>query len=93
MREVYAAAAPIIPTGKPYGELVPFVGEAVLRCREEVDLVLNNITPEGRHGFGDGEMLVLLHTGTGGGVLQHSLHLFSPPGTGRSTRESSGLRR
>ncbi|MDD1632802.1 MAG: hypothetical protein LUP91_11450, partial [Methylococcaceae bacterium] len=41
MRDVYAAAAPIIPTGKPYGELAPFVGEAVLRCREGVDLVLN----------------------------------------------------
>jgi hypothetical protein len=57
MREVYAAAAPIISTGKPYGELVPFVGEAVLRCREGVDLVLN-VTPEGCMVSGMGEMLV-----------------------------------
>jgi len=57
MRDVYAAAAPIIPTGKPYGELVPFVGEAVLRCREGADLILN-VAPEGCMVSGMGEMLV-----------------------------------
>ncbi|MHB8770754.1 MAG: BadF/BadG/BcrA/BcrD ATPase family protein [Syntrophales bacterium] len=57
MAEVYAAAEPIIPTGKPYGELVPFVGEAVLRCREGVDLILN-VAPQGCMVSGMGEMLV-----------------------------------
>jgi activator of 2-hydroxyglutaryl-CoA dehydratase/predicted nucleotide-binding protein (sugar kinase/HSP70/actin superfamily) len=57
MREVYAAAVPIIPTGKPYGELVPFVGEAVLRCREGVDLILN-VAPEGCMVSGMGDMLI-----------------------------------
>lgn len=57
MAEVYAAAEPIIPTAKPYGELVPFVGEAVLRCREGVDLILN-VAPQGCMVSGMGEMLV-----------------------------------
>ncbi len=57
MREVYAAAEPIIPTGKPYGELVPFAGEAVLRCREGVDLILN-VAPQGCMVSGMGEMLI-----------------------------------
>ena len=57
MREVYRAAAPIITTGKPNGELVPFVGEAVLRCREAVDLILN-VAPEGCMVSGMGDMLI-----------------------------------
>ncbi len=57
MREVYAAAEPIIPTGKPYGELVPFTGEAVLKCREGVDLILN-IAPQGCMVSGMGQMLL-----------------------------------
>ena len=57
MREIYAAAAPIIPTGKPHGELVPFVGEAVLRCREGVELILN-VSPQGCMVSGMGEMLI-----------------------------------
>jgi hypothetical protein len=57
IREIYSAAAPIIPTGKPHGELAPFVGESVLRCREGVDLILN-VSPQGRLGSGMGEMLI-----------------------------------
>ncbi len=57
MRDVYAAAAPIISTSKPYGELVPFVGEAILRCRENVDLILN-LSPEGCMVSGMGDMLI-----------------------------------
>ena len=57
MREIYAAAAPIIPTGKPHGELVPFVGEAVLRCREGIELILN-VSPQGCMVSGMGEMLI-----------------------------------
>ncbi len=68
MAEVYAAARPIIPTGKPYGELVPFVGEAVLRCREGVDLILN-VAPQGCMVSGMGEMLIpsILEEGGGNG--------------------------
>lgn len=57
MRDVYAAAAPIIPTGKPFGELVPFVGEAVLQCRAGADLILN-VSPQGCMVSGMGEMLI-----------------------------------
>lgn len=57
MREIYAAAAPIIPTAKPEGELAPFIGEAVLRCREGVELILN-VSPQGCLVSGMGEMLI-----------------------------------
>ncbi|PKN20554.1 MAG: hypothetical protein CVU71_01825 [Deltaproteobacteria bacterium HGW-Deltaproteobacteria-6] len=57
MRDVYQAASAVIPTAKPYGELVPFVGEAILRCRENVDLILN-LSPEGCMVSGMGEMLI-----------------------------------
>ncbi len=66
MAEVYAAARPIIPTGKPYGELVPFVGEAVLKCREGVDLILN-VAPQGCMVSGMGEMLIPSILDEGGG--------------------------
>ncbi|MHB9098690.1 MAG: hypothetical protein ACYC5X_12815, partial [Syntrophales bacterium] len=80
MREVYAAAEPIIPTGKPYGELVPFVGEAVLRCREGVDLILN-IAPQGCMVSGMGEMLIpsILEEGGGKGITTIA-SLFSRDG-------------
>jgi predicted nucleotide-binding protein (sugar kinase/HSP70/actin superfamily) len=57
MHDIYAAAQPIIATGKPYGELVPFVGEAVLKCREGIDLILN-VSPEGCMVSGMGDMLI-----------------------------------
>jgi predicted nucleotide-binding protein (sugar kinase/HSP70/actin superfamily) len=57
MRDIYAAARPIIATGKPYGELVPFVGESVLKCREGIDLILN-VSPEGCMVSGMGDMLI-----------------------------------
>ena len=80
MREVYAAARPIIPTGKPYGELVPFVGEAVLRCRDGIDLLLN-VAPQGCMVSGMGEMLIpsILEEGGGRGMTTIA-SLFSRDG-------------
>ncbi len=46
MREVLELAAEVVPTRRPGGELVPYIGEAVLKLREGYDLVLN-VAPEG----------------------------------------------
>jgi predicted nucleotide-binding protein (sugar kinase/HSP70/actin superfamily) len=80
MSEVYEAARPIISTGKPYGELVPFVGEAVLKCREGVDLILN-VAPQGCMVSGMGEMLIpsIMEEGGGRGMTTIA-SLFSRDG-------------
>jgi len=39
-------AESIIPTGKPYGELLPYIGESLHKLREGFDLILN-IAPSG----------------------------------------------
>jgi activator of 2-hydroxyglutaryl-CoA dehydratase/predicted nucleotide-binding protein (sugar kinase/HSP70/actin superfamily) len=39
-------AESIIPTGKPYGELLPYIGESLHKLREDFDLILN-IAPSG----------------------------------------------
>jgi activator of 2-hydroxyglutaryl-CoA dehydratase len=75
MRDIYRAAEPIIPTGKPYGELVPFVGEAVLKSGEGVDLILN-VAPEACMVSGMGDMLIpsiRAHGGNGQGTAIISL--------------------
>ncbi len=46
MSDVLKIAGEVIPTKRPGGELVPYVGEAVLKLREGYDLVLN-VAPEG----------------------------------------------
>ncbi|PKN76236.1 MAG: hypothetical protein CVU52_05655 [Deltaproteobacteria bacterium HGW-Deltaproteobacteria-10] len=80
MRDVYAAAAPIISTAKPYGELVPFVGESVLRCRENVDLILN-LSPEGCMVSGMGDMLIpSIQAQAGNGNNTAIVSLFSRDG-------------
>jgi len=80
MRDVYAAAAPVIPTAKPYGELVPFVGEAILRCRENVDLILN-LSPEGCMVSGMGDMLIpSISAQAGAGSRTAIVSLFSREG-------------
>ena len=80
MRDVYAAAAPIISTAKPYGELVPFVGEAILRCRENVDLILN-LSPEGCMVSGMGDMLIPSITTQAGAANKTTIvSLFSRDG-------------
>ena len=80
MADVYAAAAPIIPTGKPYGELVPFVGRGGVALPGGV-----RSGPEcgagGVHGFRYGRDARPLDPGAGrGGVRDDHRH---PHLTGR----------
>lgn len=46
MKRVFKAAQPVIPTFKPFGELVPYTGETILNIQDGTDLVLN-VAPEG----------------------------------------------
>jgi activator of 2-hydroxyglutaryl-CoA dehydratase/predicted nucleotide-binding protein (sugar kinase/HSP70/actin superfamily) len=46
MKRIIAEAEPVLPTFKPCGELVPYVGETISRLNNGTDLVLN-VAPEG----------------------------------------------
>ena len=46
MSKIIAEAKPVLPTFKPCGELVPYIGETILQLNEGTDLVLN-VAPEG----------------------------------------------
>jgi hypothetical protein len=46
MKEIIEEAEPVLPTFKPCGELVPYVGETIARLNDGTDLVLN-MAPEG----------------------------------------------
>lgn len=46
MKKTIAEAKPVLPTFKPCGELVPYVGETISQLNKGVDLVLN-VAPEG----------------------------------------------
>jgi len=46
MEKIIAEAEPVLPTCKPCGELVPYVGETISRLNDGTDLVLN-VAPEG----------------------------------------------
>lgn len=46
LTKVLAMAQRVIPTRRPGGELIPYVGEAALKLEKGYDLVLN-IAPEG----------------------------------------------
>jgi len=46
MQKIIAEAEPVLPTFKPCGELVPYVGETISRLNDGTDLVLN-VAPEG----------------------------------------------
>jgi hypothetical protein len=56
MQDVFAKARPVLPTLQPYGELVPFIGEAMLQLNDGVDLFLN-AAPEGCMVSSMGEIL------------------------------------
>jgi len=56
MREIIAAGREIFPTAKPYGELVPYTGEAIEQLRAGCDLFLN-VAPEGCMVSSMGEVL------------------------------------
>jgi predicted nucleotide-binding protein (sugar kinase/HSP70/actin superfamily) len=46
LTEVLDVAKSIVPTRRPGGELMPFIGETVLKLRKGYDLILN-VAPEG----------------------------------------------
>ncbi len=46
MKKTIAEAKPVLPTFKPCGELVPYVGETISQLNEGTDLILN-VAPEG----------------------------------------------
>lgn len=46
MTDVLGVAGTIVPTRRPGGELMPFVGETILKLRDGYDLILN-VAPEG----------------------------------------------
>ncbi|MGD9255989.1 MAG: hypothetical protein PVF23_09505, partial [Chromatiales bacterium] len=46
METILDVAGTVIPTKRPHGELLPYVGEALLKLRDGYDLVLN-VAPEG----------------------------------------------
>jgi len=56
MANVFDAARSVVPTLKPFGELVPYVGETIMNLREGKDLVLN-VAPEGCMVSSMGEIL------------------------------------
>ena len=56
IKKLFSTAKPILPTFKPTGELVPYVGETITRLNEGTDLVLN-VAPEGCMVASMGEML------------------------------------
>lgn len=56
MKKTIETARPVIPTFKPMGELIPYVGETISLLNEGTDLVLN-VAPEGCMVASMGEML------------------------------------
>ena len=46
MENILEVAGTVIPTKRPHGELLPYIGEALLKLRDGYDLVLN-VAPEG----------------------------------------------
>jgi len=56
MKKAIATAKPVLPKYKPFGELVPYVGETILQLNHGIDLVLN-VAPEGCMVASMGEML------------------------------------
>jgi activator of 2-hydroxyglutaryl-CoA dehydratase/predicted nucleotide-binding protein (sugar kinase/HSP70/actin superfamily) len=56
IKKLFSTAKPVVPTFKPTGELVPFVGETITQLNDGTDLVLN-VAPEGCMVALMGEML------------------------------------
>ena len=79
MPMVLDRAGDVIPTRRPGGELVPYVGEALIKLRAGYDLVLN-VAPEGCMVSSMGEVLtprIAASAPNAGGRIQH---LFSQQG-------------
>jgi hypothetical protein len=79
MPEVLAEAREVMPTMRPYGELGPYVGEALHKLRDGVDLFLN-VAPEGCMVSSMGEVMtpsILKAAGDARGKIQN---IFSADG-------------
>jgi predicted nucleotide-binding protein (sugar kinase/HSP70/actin superfamily) len=79
MPEVLDAAQPVISTRRPGGELVPYVGEAVLKLQHGYDLVLN-VAPEGCMVSSMGEAITPGIYAAAPGSKGKVQHLFSQQG-------------
>jgi predicted nucleotide-binding protein (sugar kinase/HSP70/actin superfamily) len=78
-RELLEASKELLPTLRPYGELAPYLGEALTELRHGVDVLLN-VAPNGCMVSLMGEVLTpsIIHAeGTGHGRIQN---LFSADG-------------
>lgn len=79
MKKVFAAAKSVLPTFKPFGELVPYTGETILNIRDGVDLVLN-VAPEGCMVSSMGQLLTPKIVSEGGNPAAMVQNLFSMDG-------------
>ncbi len=79
MPKVLDAAKPVISTRRPGGELVPYVGEAVLKLQHGYDLVLN-VAPEGCMVSSMGEAITPGIHAAAPGAKGKVQHLFSQQG-------------
>ena len=79
MPAVLDQAGAVIPTRRPGGELVPYVGEALIKLRAGYDLVLN-VAPEGCMVSSMGEVLTPRIAASAPGAGGRIQHLFSQQG-------------
>jgi activator of 2-hydroxyglutaryl-CoA dehydratase/predicted nucleotide-binding protein (sugar kinase/HSP70/actin superfamily) len=79
MPEVLDRAKQVIPTRRPGGELVPYIGEAMEKLQEGYDLVLN-VAPEGCMVSCMGEVMTPSILRAAGGTTGRIQHLFSQQG-------------
>ncbi|MDX1345201.1 MAG: acyl-CoA dehydratase activase-related protein, partial [Sedimenticolaceae bacterium] len=79
MEHILDVAGALIPTKRPGGELVPYVGEALLKLREGYDLVLN-VAPEGCMVSSMGEVMTPGINAAVPGAAGKIQHLFSQQG-------------
>jgi activator of 2-hydroxyglutaryl-CoA dehydratase/predicted nucleotide-binding protein (sugar kinase/HSP70/actin superfamily) len=79
MPEVLEVARDVVSTRRPGGELVPYVGEALLKLQEGYDLVLN-VAPEGCMVSSMGELLTPAIAQAAGGHPGRIQALFSQQG-------------
>ncbi len=79
IKKLFATARPVLPTFKPTGELVPYVGETISQLNEGTDLVLN-VAPEGCMVASMGEMLSTKIMELVNNKTARIQHLFSTEG-------------
>ena len=79
MGHILDVAGVLIPTKRPGGELVPYIGEALLKLREGYDLVLN-VAPEGCMVSSMGEVITPGINAAAPGAAGKIQHLFSQQG-------------